>query len=371
MTRVLFMGAALLALAGCGLFGKDAPKPTPLADITPSINGRVVWQSKMAGIGFPLSIATPADQFVLADQDGQVVALRALDGAELWKAQAGARLSAGVGSDGRFAAVVTRDQDLVVFELGKETWRKRLASPVQTAPLVAGERVFVLGVDRAVQAFDVLDGRRLWELRRPGDALLLAQAGAIGVFKDTLVVGQGARLAGIDPLKGTVRWEANVANPRGANEVERLADVVAPLVRQGDFFCARAFQSAVGCVNAVRGNQVWSRLNAGALGVGGDATAIVGFDASDRLTAWRTTNGETLWANEDFQHRKLAPPLVTGSVVVLGDFEGYVHFLQISTGKTQLRLKTGSSPIVTAPALSGTTMLVADKDGGVYALRPE
>jgi len=359
------------ALSACSLFGGDAPKPTPLTEFKAEIAGRVVWSERLGDVEFPLAVSSVGEAFVLADSKGQVRALRALDGKELWRADAKAGLSAGIGSDGRFAAVVTRDQDLVVFEGGNERWRQRLKAPVRTAPLVAGERVFVLGVDRVVLAFDALDGQRLWELRRPGDALLLSQPGGLTAYKDTLVVGQGPRLAGVDPLKGTLRWEANVANPRGTNEVERLADVVAPLVRTGDLICARAFQSAVGCVNAQRGSQVWSRPNAGAIGVGGDAQAIVGFDASDRLTAWRTSNGETIWSSEAFQHRKLAAPLVTGQVVVFGDLEGYVHFLDRATGKPQLRLKTGSSPIVTAPALSGTTMLVVAKDGGVHAFRPE
>jgi outer membrane assembly lipoprotein YfgL len=365
------LASALLTLGACSLFGSDAPKPTPLESFTPAMAGRLVWSQDLGDVEFPLTVASTEAGFVLADGSGQLRALRADDGAELWRTQTNVKLSAGVGSDGRFAAVVSRDQDLLVFDGGKEVWRKRLKAPVQTAPLVAGERVFVLGVDRAVSAFDVLDGRHLWELRRPGEALMLSHPGGLIAYKDTLVVGQGPRLAGVDPLKGTLRWEANVANPRGTNEVERLADVVAPLVRNGDLICARAFQSAVGCINAQRGSQVWSRPNAGAIGVGGDAQTVVGFDASDRLTAWRSSNGETLWTSEAYQHRKLAAPLLTGAVVVFGDYEGYVHFLDRATGKPQLRLKTGSSPIVTAPALSGSTMLVVAKDGGVHAFRPE
>ncbi|MBN8503820.1 MAG: outer membrane protein assembly factor BamB [Burkholderiales bacterium] len=371
MQRVLALLAATMLLGGCGLFDKDAAKPTPLASFTPAIAGRVVWSADLGDVSFSLSVGQGDGHFVVADGTGELRALRADDGAELWRAKAGAKLSAGVGHDGRFSAVVTRDQDLVVFDQAKEVWRKRLKAPVVTAPLVAGERVFVLGVDRAVHGFDVLDGRHLWELRRPGEALLLSQPGGLMAWKDTLVVGQGPRLAGVDPTKGTLRWEANVASPRGTNEVERLADVVAPMARTGDLICARAFQAAVGCVNAQRGNQTWSRLQGGALGVGGDAEVVVGFDASDRLTAWRTSNGETLWNSEALQNRRLAPPRVTGSVVVMGDFEGYLHFLDAKSGQPRLRLRAGSAAIVTAPALVGNTMLVVAANGGVHAFRPE
>lgn len=371
MLGVGLVGLSGLGLSACSLFGSDAPKPKPLAPIEASIAGRVVWTARIGAVEFPMAVATAGDRFTVADSSGVVASFKAQDGTELWRAQVGEKLSAGVGSDGRYAAVVTRNQELVVLDAGQVIWRKALPAPVHTAPLVAGERVFVQGVDRAVQAFDVLDGRKLWDLRRPGDALLLAHPGAMLPYKDTLVVGQGARLAGVDPLRGTMRWEVNLANPRGTNEVERLADVVGPLVRVGDFICGRAFQSAVGCVNATRGNLVWNRQSTGATGVSADAEAVVGVDTLSRVSAWRTTNGESLWTSEDYQYRQMTPPLLSGKVAVLGDFQGMVHFLDRNTGKAQLRVQAGSSPLVTQPALSGATMLVVAKDGGLHALRPE
>jgi len=362
---------ALLALSGCSLFGNDAPQPKALQPMEASVPGKLVWSARLGSVEFPLAVATQGDRFTVADSSGTVVAYRAQDGAELWRVQAGDKLTAGVGSDGRFAAVVTRNQELVLIDAGTVLWRKPLPAPVHTAPLVAGERVFVQGVDRAVQAFDALDGRKLWDLRRPGDALLLAHPGGLMAFKDTLVVGQGARLAGVDPLRGTLRWEVNLANPRGTNEVERLADVVGPLVRVGDFICGRAFQAAVGCVNGTRGNLVWNRQNTGAVGVGADAEAVIGVDTLSRISAWRTTNGESLWTSEDYQYRQLTAALITGKLAVVGDFAGTVHFLDRSTGKALQRVQAGSSPLVTPPVASGGTLLVVAKDGGVHALRSE
>jgi outer membrane protein assembly factor BamB len=359
-------------LSACSIFGSsDAPKPAPLEPITAPIAGRVLWSTRQDSLQFPLSITAVGERFVVAGTDGVVQALQASSGTVLWRGDVGSKLSAGVGSDGRFAAVVTRNNELVVMDAGKPLWRKTLVATVRAAPLVAGERVFVLTVDRQVLAFDALDGRRLWDLRRPGDPLTLLQPGVIAAYKDTLVVGQGARLAGIDPLRGTLRWEANVANPRGTNEVERLADLVGPLLRNGETLCARAFQSAVGCVNAERGSALWSRNTGGMLGVGGDAQFVFGADALDRITAWKTANGDVAWTNEQFLNRKLSAPLSVGSSVVFGDLEGYVHFLARDSGKTQLRLPTDGSPIVAAPVALGTTVLVATRNGGLFALRPE
>ena len=357
-------------LAGCAL-GPDKPKPKPLLEFAPQIAGKVVWQQRLDGVGFPLAVAVNEGVFTLAGNDGTVMALQADTGREVWRASAGGKLSAGVGTDGRFAAVVTRDGELVTLEAGRVKWRKALGSRVTTTPLVAGERVFVLGVDRSVSAFDALDGRKLWTVQRPGDPLTLSQAGVLVAFKDTLVVGQGPRLAGLDPLRGAVRWEVPVATPRGANEVERLADLVGPAARFGNVLCARAFQSAVGCVNAERGTLVWTKNTGGTDAVAGDDEYVFGADASDRMTAWRILNGEVAWTNETLLYRGLGAPLSVGKTLVFGDAEGRLHWLSRDKGEPLLRLTTDGSPVMGAPVVSGSTMLVVTRAGGVFAFRPE
>ena len=231
--------AAILAVLLAGCASSERAKPIALDPLTPQIAGRQVWSQRLDAVSFPLNVAVRAGRFHVAGDDGTVLALDAASGRELWRGNAGGKLSAGVGSDGRYAAVVTRDSELVVLDAGAVVWRAKLDSKVATAPLVAGERVFVVGVDRVVHAFDVLDGRRLWLLKRPGDALTLSQSGVLAAYQDTLLVGQGPRLLGVDPLKGTVRWEVPVTTPRGTNEVERLADLVGPASRAGSVFCVR------------------------------------------------------------------------------------------------------------------------------------
>jgi outer membrane assembly lipoprotein YfgL len=331
----------------------------------------MVWQAKVDPIGFPLGVAARDGRFHVAGGDGAVLALDAATGRELWRGQVGQRLSAGVGSDGRHAAVVTVGNDVVVLDAGRELWRQRVPSRVITPPLVAGERVFVMSVDRVVHAFDVQDGRRLWVLQRPGDALTLGQTGVLTAVGDTLVVGQGPRLAGIDPLRGSVRWEVAIATPRGTNEVERLADLVGPPVRIGDVLCMRAFQNSLGCADANRGALLWSRNAGGTQAIGGSEQVLVAADGADRITGYRQSNGDLLWTNEQLRYRSLGGFAGAGRSLIAGDFEGQVHFLDRDTGVLTLRLPTDGSAVIGAPVVSGTTLLVATRSGGLFAFRPE
>ena len=367
LARRLTLLAAVAVIAGCAA---SKPKPQPLEPLTPKIGGTLAWSQRIDGVKFPLAVAVTKGQFTVAGDDGTVLALDVESGREIWRGSAGAKLSAGVGSDGRFAAVVTREGELVVFDQGAVKWRKPLGTRVSTAPLVAGERVFVLGVDRAVQAFDVLDGRKLWILQRPGDPLTLAQSGVLSAFKNTLIVGQGPRMAGVDPTRGEVRWDVAVGSPRGANEIERLADLVGPAVRVGDTICARSFQAAVGCVDAEKGTTLWSKNIGGTDAVAADADYVFAGDASDRITAWKA-NGDAAWTSDKLLYRSLSAPLSVGKTVVFGDEDGTLHFLSRETGEALLRLTTDGSAIVAQPVVSGTVMLAVTRKGGLFAFRPQ
>jgi len=371
--------AFMALVAGCA---DDVAKPTPLEPLEAKISGHQVWKLSLssfstlnalagnAGFGAQ-GIAVSGKDFVIAALNGAIVSVDADTGKENWRADAGGRLSTGIGTDGRYSAVVTRDGDLVTLEGGKVLWRQHLSSAVVTAPFVAGERVFVLGVDRSVQAFDAVDGKKLWVYARAGDALTLSQAGVLTSWQDTLLFGLGARLTALDPLKGTIRWEVPVAAPRGTNEVERLADLVGPASRVGSVYCIRAFQNGIGCIDAERVTALWSVNLSGGQSVGADVDYVFAGDASDRLSARRRSNGESVWLSDKFQNRKLSGMLSIGKVVVFGDYEGYVHFLDRATGVPLLRLPTNGSQIVGTPMRAGSTLAVTTQDGSVYAFRPE
>jgi outer membrane protein assembly factor BamB len=367
-----WLAACALGLAlMLGACTSSRPPPTPLEDYAQTLSARVVWQQAVGRVDFPLVPAVHDSLAFVAGGDGTVMAIDVDTGAIRWQAEAGGAIAAGVGSDGRHAAVVTRRNELVVFEAGRVLWRKRLPAAVVTPPLVAGERVFVLAVDRAVQAFDVLDGRPLWTLQRPGDALTLAQSSVLMPFQNTLLAAQGGRLAGIDPLRGTVRWEVVMAATRGTNEIERLADLVGPALRDDNRICARAFQATVACADAARGVLLWQRNVGGLNAIGGDAERLFGADASDRINAWRVGSGDIAWVSERLLHRRLSGAAVLDRSVVFGDFQGLLHFMSTEDGAPQQRLATDGSAIVGAPRVVGRTLLVTTRNGGLFGVRAD
>lgn len=372
--RCISSAVLVVTLAGCSLWssGNSKPMPADLGANVAVLGVRQAWTARIGSVaGLPLDVHSAGNVVTVASSDGVVAAIDARTGGDVWRVALSEPLSAGVGSDGKSAAVVSRSNTLIVLDAGRERWRQSMAAQVFTPPLVAGGRVFVLSADRSLAAFDAVSGRKLWSQQRPGEPLVLRQAGVLLAVGDTLVAGFSGRVVGLNPDNGSVRWEAPLASARGTNDVERLVELVGRTSRVGDSICARAFQTAVGCVNAARGAVTWTQPASGADGVHGDGEALFGAEGNGTVMAWRRSDGSRLWATDRLKHRKLTAPLLLGRSVVVGDDTGLVHLLSRTDGSPLNRIATDGSGIAAAPAVAADTLVVVTRNGGVYGFRPD
>ena len=363
----LSVAGVCVALAACS--GTSRPKPADIQGVPVLQDMRSSWTANVGKIDFPLVVSAREDRIALASSQGVVAVLDAATGKDIWRLKLDQAISAGVGSDGQQLAVVTRSNELVALQDGKVQWRKSMPAQSFTAPLVAGARVFVLTADRSVIAFDGATGRQLWTQQRPGEPLVLKQAGVLLAFKNTLVVGLSGRLAGLDPNTGVIRWESAIATPRGTNDIERLVDLVGPFDRVGDVVCVRAFQTSVGCVNAERGQGLWTRPSVGEMGVSGNATLVITPLSNGVVQAWSRTTGERLWETERLKYRILSAPLVTPRGVLVADNGGWLYLLSLADGALLNRVKLDSEELATAPVMAGGRYVVVTREGRVTGLQ--
>ena len=362
--------ASLCVLSACSS-APDKPQPSALPSVSGSLNVKKVWTNQIGEVSTPILASVHGQQVAVASTAGQLALIDAASGRDVWRVSLGAPIQAGVGGDGQRFAVVTRNNELVTVEAGRILWRQALSALSYTPPLVAGERVFVLTGDRSVSAFDGATGQKLWTQQRPGDPLVLRQAGLLMPVGDQLLVGWGGRLVSLNPLSGAVRWETLVGSTRGTNEVERLVDLVAGASRLGNSVCVRAFQATVACMDATNGRMAWSRAAQGHQGLDGDAQTLWGVESDGKLQAWQRTSGALLWTQEALRFRELSMPLAWGQALVVGDLDGWVHALSPQNGQPLQRIGTDGSAITGRPVAVGQTLVVVTRTGGVFGFRPE
>ena len=366
MSKLVVMGlcAALMACSG-----PSRPKPEDVSVVPVLQEVTTRWRAQIGAVDFPLVVSVHADRVALANSQGVVTVLSATTGQDIWRLNLNQALAAGVGSDGQQVAVVTRDNQLVVLKDGLVQWRQAISAQSFTAPLIAGGRVFVLTADRSVLAFDASNGAKLWTQQRPGEPLVLKQAGVLLPFKNTLVAGLSGRLTGLDPNTGAIRWESAIATPRGTNDMERLVDLVSPADRVGDVVCARAFQSQIGCVNAEKGQSVWTRASNGEHGVSGNTTLLISVLSNGVVQAWNRNNGERLWETERLKYRALRAPLVTPRGVLVADNGGWLYLLSLADGALLNRIKLDGSELAAPLVAAGSHHVLVTREGRVMGLQ--
>ncbi len=356
-----------LALAACSSSSRPKIAEVSLPQVLQDV--QVGWTAQVGAINFPMMIAAQADTVALANAQGTVTVLSASSGKVLSRLELKEPLSAGVGSDGKQVAVVTQNGELVAALDGKEQWRVALNAGSFTPPLVAGGRIFVLTADRSVVAFDGQNGKKLWAQQRPGDPLVLKNPGVLMAFKNTLLVGLSGRLVGLNPDNGLIRWETAIATPRGTNDVERLVDLVGPADRVGDVVCVRAFQSQVGCVDAQRGQVVWSRASVGERGIDGNEKLLVAPLTNGVIQVWNRSNGERVWDTERLKYHPLGTPLVTPRGILISDNGGWLYLLSLADGALLNRIKLSGDELAAPPIQAGSTYVVVTRQGTVTGLQ--
>ena len=363
VTRFMALMGVFVVLVSCS--GTQRPKPADIAPVQVLQDLRQIWSMDVGGIAFPSLLSVRDDRVALANNNGLVSVLDTKTGKDIWRVSINSTVSAGVGFDGQQVAVTTRDNQLIVVKDAQIQWRYKMPAQSFTAPLVAGGRVFVLTADRVVMAFDATSGALLWTQQRVGEPLVLKQAGVVMAYKNTLLVGLSGRLMALNPDTGVIRWENAIATPRGVNDMERLVDLVGPANRVDDVVCARAFQSQVGCVNAEKGQLMWTRAAAGDMGVSGNDKLLVSSLSNGVVQAWNRTNGERQWETERLKYRALSAPLVTPRGVIIADNGGFVYVLSLADGALLNRVKLNGEALAAPPVLVGNLVLLVTKEGRV------
>jgi outer membrane protein assembly factor BamB len=379
--RLIALFSCACVLAGCqsmgetfsgyydALFGpKD--KAAKLVAFTPTASVSLLWKDSV-GDSRPFVFAPAVDDGVVyaASAKGRVKAFGE-NGRELWEADTKRKLSGGVGANGGFVLVGTNKGEVLALDRnGEVRWIAQVSTEVLAPPAYADGLVVARSGDGRIYALDGSTGKRKWVYQRSTPALTLRS------FAGTLLDGgavfagfPGGKLVALNLQTGVLGWEATVAQPRGATELERVADVTSLPVLGGREICAVAFQGRVACFDASRGTPVWTRdvSSIGGLAVSGNVVYVS--DDRGAVIALDKNSGSSLWKQDKLLERRTSAPLVYGDYVVVGDFEGYVHALNRDDGSFAARISTDGSGIATAPVALERGILVQTRKGGLYAI---
>jgi outer membrane protein assembly factor BamB len=366
-----------LAVAGCSSldainpFASSGPKMTPLTPVTATVAMRELWSASIGKAGnYTFTPAVVGNTVYVAAADGALSKL--VDGRTEWSIKAGQPLSGGVGANGRLVAVGTAKGDVLAFAAddGRPLWQAKVSSEVLAAPAVGDAGVVVKSGDNRVVLLDAGDGGRKWLYQRSTPPLALRSA-APPVIADRFVFAgfPGGKLVALTLQNGAPVWEGTVASPKGATELDRVADVVSVPAIDGRQICAVAFQGRVACFDMGQGGALmWARDVSSAAGLALDARFLYVTDARGAVHALDRSSGASLWKQDRLLNRQVSGPAVKGDVVAVADGEGYLHLLSREDGGFVGRQKLDGSPVRAPVTTVGGAFLIQTSGGSVSAI---
>ncbi|MGE0358405.1 MAG: outer membrane protein assembly factor BamB [Burkholderiales bacterium] len=353
----LLAAACALGLAGCGsfgsfgffgFFGDDAKKPMPLSEIRASATPVVAWSVSVGKSGdFRFSPRLDGDRVFAAAADGTLTILDAKDGRVVTRLDAKRKLSSGAAGEGDLVIAGTLKGEVIAMDTaGKERWVARVGGEVLAPAVIAGKRAIVRTADGRIFALSLADGKREWVYQRPTPALLLRAETSVIATPSNVVAGYpGGKLLALDLDDGKLTWEVTVSLPRGATELERVADVSGLPVIDGGRICAAAFQGKVACFDIASGNTLWTRDISSASGLALDDKSLYIADDADVVHALDREGGASRWKQDKLLRRRLTAPLAVEGKVVVGDSLGFLHVLAKDDGAFIGRLSLGGDAI--------------------------
>lgn len=379
----LIAAAGLLGLvAGCqsmgetfadyydAIFSSSKEKPAKLVSFTPTASVSVLWKE---GVGdarpYVFSPALDDGALYAADAKGRVTAFGE-NGRELWRNDTYRPLSGGVGARNDHVLVGTRKGQVIALDgRGEVRWITQLSSEVLAPPQYADGLVVARSGDGRIYGLSATDGTRKWVYQRGTPALTVRSFAGALVTRGAVFAGYpGGKVVALNLQTGALGWEGTVAQPRGATELERVADVTSLPVLDGTQVCAAAYQGRIACFDASRGTPLWARDVSSVSGLAIAGSSVYVTDDRGAVIALDKNSGSSLWKQDKLTDRRVSGPLVYRDYVVVGDLEGYLHVINRDDGSFAARIATDGSAIAATPIALDNAVLVQTRKGGLFAI---
>ena len=374
--RIAGLALATMLVAGCGIFGDDEEElePAELIDFDETIDVKRVWSAKLGGESDFLRVALRPSgdgaRIFAASQDGKVSAFDPETGRQIWRTDLDIELSAGPGAGEGHVVVAAKDGLAIALDAtdGSEKWRADIAGESVSRPLIADDTVMVQTIDNRLQALSLFDGRSRWSIQRDAPALTMrGSASPVAVSGNVIAGFDSGRLVAAEIESGTVAWDVLLSPPQGRSDLDRLSDIDGALAVVGQDVYATGYHGRLAALAAESGQVLWSRDISSFRGVAADWNSLYTIRDEGELIALTRRNGSEIWRNDSMLRREPTLPIPFGTTVVVGDFDGYIHFFNTVDGVAVAREKFGGKAITSDPFVMGNQLFVQSDSGQIAA----
>jgi len=367
---------ALSLLSGCSWIteyfrgDENAEPPTPLTEIKNQIKVEQVWSASTGGDNaeqlLRLVPAIDAEHVYVVSRNGKIHAFDLENGKTIWESDAKTQVSAGPAVGSGILMIGTRNAEVLAFDLEKGSllWREQVSSEVLSVPTLKNDVAVVRTIDGRVTGINIGTGKKVWEYRKQEPTLTLRGTSRPVISGNHVFIGfDNGQLVSLSLYDGREVWTQEIAIPEGRSELDRIIDLDANPVVQGDIIYASAYQGNVAAVSTIDGQVMWKRKMSSYEGQCVAGKQLFVTDDSSDVWALNINTGASTWKQDGLQWRTLTAPACIGRYIVLGDFEGYLHWLSQDDGKIVARVRGDHKGLAMPPVISGNKIVTLGNGG--------
>ena len=376
--RSFWVLALLVGIAACSSKDKELDKPAKLTPLAATLrvdhawSASVVDENRQTKLRLGLGLSTDGERVYAANHRGDVAAIALANGRVAWRTHTKAPLSGGTAVGDGLVLVGTSDGQLLALDAasGGVRWKVRVSGEVLAPAAISPRLIALRMVNGRVQALSPADGHELWSYDQQVPRLSLRGTASPVISGDLVLCGfDNGKVVAVSSTDGSVQWEATVTPPHGRTELERLDDIDSPVRVSGRDVYAVGFQGKVAMLALDTGQVWWSHEDSSYRGLTIDEDTLYVADADGVVAALKSRTGAEVWRQPVLLHRGLSPIAVMDDTVLVGDFQGYLHFLDKASGALAARVSSGGARISTEPLVVGDLVVVANDRGQINAYR--
>ncbi len=371
MPNKLYLGLALVAatlITGCAS-DEDAYVPEPLPEIDNKFEPKTLWTNSLSGVGEHYNKLRPAMGYghvYAADADGDIAAYDMTSGKQVWSQETELELAGGIGLGSGLVVVGSIDGDVVTFDAktGEKKWATKVSSEVLAPPAIGDGHIVVQTVDGKIFALSETDGGQRWFYDRVVPSLTLRGTSTPIIERGAAIASFANGKVGVFILQnGQLAWEKEISVASGRSELARMVDADTTPVTFGDTLYAANYNGNLMAVTLRTGEVEWKRDASSYQDIAVDAQLVYLVDAENVVRAFERSTGTPYWQNAQLKYRQLTAPVLFNGYLVVGDYEGYLHWIDPKTGDLHAINQVDSDGIVANPVTDGNMLVVYARSG--------
>ena len=363
--------AALSIAAGCSK-DKDVEPPAVLVDFPAKLPVQKLWSANVGGgkkqMVLRLGLGPAADNGVIfaASHKGELLAVSAQNGHVVWLKKLKLPLSAGPAAGFGMVVVGSSKGQVVALDgaTGRPLWQVRVNSELLSAPAISEKVVVIRSVDGRLHGLDAANGKELWSVEQQVPRLSLRGIATPVIAREAAISGfDNGKVMAVSLSTGDTLWDTALASPHGRTELDRMVDIDSAVHVVGDDVYAAGFQGRTAMLALDSGQIWWAHDMSSYRGLTVDQdTAYV--TEADGIVVLRERDGSELWRNDKLKRRGLSAPVLTSSAIAVGDYQGYLHWLDKGTGELVAREKVAKKERISNPPVAVGEIVVVLTDAG-------